>query len=91
MSSVRTWQDPPVNRCVAQLGRALRLGRSGRMFESCHTDHIWGISSSGRAAALQAVGDRFESDILHQKFCYSGRRESGGGIEQCGSIAAMAS
>lgn len=25
-----------------------------------------GISSSGRAAALQAVGGRFESDILHQ-------------------------
>ena len=27
--------------CVAQPGRALRLGRSGRMFESCHTDHIF--------------------------------------------------
>jgi hypothetical protein len=25
----------------------------------------WGISSSGRATALQVVGDRFESDILH--------------------------
>ncbi len=66
MSAVRSRHKVPVNRCVAQLGRALRLGRSGRMFESCHTDHIRGISSSGRAAALQAVGDRFESDILHQ-------------------------
>lgn len=27
---------------------------------------LWGISSSGRAVALQAIGDRFESDILHQ-------------------------
>jgi hypothetical protein len=27
---------------------------------------FWGFSSSGRAAALQAVGDRFESDNLHQ-------------------------
>ena len=28
---------------------------------------IRGISSSGRAPALQAGGDRFESDILHQE------------------------
>ena len=27
---------------------------------------IWGISSAGRAAALQAVGRRFEPCILHQ-------------------------
>lgn len=27
---------------------------------------IWGISSVGRASALQAEGDRFETDILHQ-------------------------
>lgn len=27
---------------------------------------IWGISSVGRAAALQAVGRRFEPCILHQ-------------------------
>ena len=26
-------------RCVAQLGRALRSGRRGRRFESCHLDH----------------------------------------------------
>ena len=29
---------------------------------------IWGISSAGRAAALQAVGRRFEPCILHQLF-----------------------
>ncbi len=28
---------------------------------------IWGISSAGRAAALQAVGRRFEPCILHQR------------------------
>lgn len=27
--------------------------------------YIWGISSFDRATALHAVGDRFESDILH--------------------------
>ncbi len=27
---------------------------------------IWGISSAGRAAALQAVGRRFDPCILHQ-------------------------
>ena len=31
------------------------------------TQHeYWGISSFGRAAALQAVGDQFDPDILHQ-------------------------
>ena len=29
--------------CVAQPGRALRLGRSGRMFESCHTDQVYSL------------------------------------------------
>ena len=27
-------------RCVAQLGRALRSGRRGRRFKSCHPDHM---------------------------------------------------
>jgi hypothetical protein len=30
-----------------------------------------GISSSGRASALHAEGDRFDSDILHQRGCSS--------------------
>jgi hypothetical protein len=29
---------------VAQFGRALRLGRRGRMFKSCHRDHYWPIA-----------------------------------------------
>ena len=33
---------------------------------------IWGISSAGRAPALQAGGHRFEPDILHSNLsgCY---------------------
>lgn len=31
------------------------------------SDSIWDLSSSGRALALQARGDRFESDRLHHK------------------------
>ena len=50
---------------VAQSGSASALGAEGREFESLHSDHYWGISSSGRAIALQAIGDRFEPDILH--------------------------
>ena len=30
------------------------------------TMFMWGISSFGRAAALQAVGDQFDPGILHQ-------------------------
>ena len=30
----------PCRRDVAQFGRALRSGRKGRRFESCHPDHI---------------------------------------------------
>ena len=30
-----------------------------------HYTQTWGISSSGRAPALQAGGDRFESGMLH--------------------------
>ena len=29
---------------------------------------FWGISSAGRAPALQAGGRRFDPDILHQPF-----------------------
>ena len=31
-----------------------------------YRSNIWGISSSGRASALHAEGDRFEPDIFHQ-------------------------
>ena len=35
-----------VNRSVAQLGRALRSGRRGRRFESCHSDFFIAIPQS---------------------------------------------
>ena len=35
----RDYRDSASPRCVAQPGRALRSGRRGRTFDSCHTDH----------------------------------------------------
>ena len=40
VSSVRFRDAEPIYPCVAQPGRAPGLGPGGRMFESCHTDHI---------------------------------------------------
>ena len=37
---------------------------------------IWGISSAGRAAALQAVGRRFDPCILHQFLELSWKHEN---------------
>ena len=37
-----------------------------RVRVSLHAPDKWGLSSVGRAAALQAVGQRFEPVILHQ-------------------------
>ena len=34
----------PCRRDVAQLGRALRSGRKGRRFESCHPDQIYALA-----------------------------------------------
>ena len=39
------WTDDP-NRSVAQLGRALRSGRRGRVFESRHFDWYWESQNS---------------------------------------------
>ena len=33
---------------------------------------IWGISSAGRAPALQAGGQRFDPAMLHQNAIYGG-------------------
>lgn len=41
--------------CVAGSDKA-------RLYGQLH----WGISSAGRAVALQAIGHRFDPDILHQ-------------------------
>lgn len=38
------------------------------MTQFAKTVPSWGISSSGRASDLQSEGDRFESDMLHQRF-----------------------
>ena len=35
-------QIPPHRRSIAQFGRAPRLGREGRRFKSCYSDHICG-------------------------------------------------
>lgn len=37
---------------VAQFGRALGLGPSGRRFKSCLLHHLWGGSSPGQSACL---------------------------------------
>ena len=41
------------NRSVAQLGRALRSGRRGRRFESCHSDFFIAIPQSLELRALR--------------------------------------
>ena len=44
---------------MAQLVRAPPCHGGGREFES-HLGRLWGLSSAGRASALQAEGHRFE-------------------------------
>jgi hypothetical protein len=54
---------------VAQLDRAFDYESKGREFESLRARQMnWGYSSVGRAPALQAGGQRFESAYLHQLF-----------------------
>ena len=45
--------DSLIYRSVAQLGRALRSGRRGRRFKSCHSDFFIGIPQSMDAYALR--------------------------------------
>ena len=49
---------------VAQLVRAPPCHGGGREFESL-LGRMWGLSSAGRASALQAEGHRFESYRSH--------------------------
>ena len=48
------------NRTI-QFSRALLFGTSSEEIET-----LWGCSSVGRAVALQAIGQEFESPQLHQ-------------------------
>ena len=57
-----------VNEGIAQLVRALAWHARGHWFKSNYLhQNIWGFSSAGRAPALQAGGQRFDSANLHQK------------------------
>ena len=49
---------------MAQLVRAPPCHGGGREFES-HLGRLWGLSSAGRASALQAEGHRFEPYRFH--------------------------
>ena len=77
------------NRCVAQLVRAPPCHGGGRGFEPhpgrCYHfpddnlletayNYIWGLSSAGRASALQAEGHRFEPCRSHMDGFPSGQR-----------------
>ena len=58
---------------VAQLVRASPCHGEGRRFESdlgryVLEKYVWGLSSAGRASALQAEGHRFEPYRPHPKF-----------------------
>ena len=57
---------------VAQLVRAPPCHGGGREFESLLGRLRWGLSSAGRASALQAEGHRFEPCILHMVHWSSG-------------------
>ena len=48
-------------RDVAQFGRALRSGRRGRRFKSCHPDHLTGCSAGGSALDWGSRCRRFKS------------------------------
>ena len=54
-------------RCVAQPGRAPGLGPGGRMFESCHTDQSWKISSAVEQRPYKA---KVKSSILLSSTIY---------------------
>lgn len=66
-TEVQFLHDAPDNPCVAQPGRALALGASGRMFESCHTDQFMSQYQSGlMAAPAKRLIRRFKSYLrLH--------------------------
>lgn len=59
-----------VQRDVAQFGRALRSGRKGRRFKSCHPDHTAdaaGISAAFFKKWLKSMPDTCASGDLSEK------------------------
>ena len=64
---VRIHPDPP-SPCLVWLARSL-AGILCALYD-------WGISSAGRAPALQAGGRRFDPVILHQSSMHSVLREA---------------
>ena len=59
---------------MAQLVRASPCHGEGRRFES-DLGRLWGLSSAGRASALQAEGHRFEPYRPHFLYAYAGVAE----------------
>ena len=55
---------------MAQLVRAPPCHGGGRGFESHPGRYLWGLSSAGRASALQAEGHRFEPYRSHSMVDY---------------------
>ena len=62
---------------VAQLVRAPPCHGGGREFESLLGRLRWGLSSAGRASALQAEGHRFEPCRPHSKYNLSEKEYNG--------------
>ena len=58
-----------ISRCAVELGElrgSLRIVNDEQVNAGLYS--IWGFSSSGRAPALQAGGERFDPVNLHQEF-----------------------
>ena len=49
-------------------GRNWSCQSLSRSAQVSHRENYWGVSSAGRAPALQAGGHRFDPDTLHQAF-----------------------
>ena len=76
---VRVHFGPPL---LINLRNQIKAQRSGFDLERRNKDvvdlisRIWGVSSAGRAPALQAGGHRFDPGTLHHKKLTEGAEES---------------
>ena len=57
--------------CARDAMRTLRIARA-QVARSAVAQQEWGLSSAGRAPALQAGGRRFDPDRLHHPCCSTG-------------------